>query len=183
MCYSAEVSFGTWVFGMLSAIALTLRGQPLQSFIFPLAVTQMQLVEGLQWVRAVDEQTLAILGKIVLLTQPAFAFVEAKQYGFILPYLVLQAIMEVLYGSRDLRFTVANDGHFKWNWSFNPISVEALPYWIGLLLGTSFLYPKWVAAIMLGLLAYFYINHAEYETYGSLWCVWVNLLWVYYLLR
>lgn len=183
MCYSAEVSFGTWAFGMLSATVLALQGRPLQSFIFPLVVTQMQLVEGLQWIRAVDEPTLAILGKLVLLSQPAFAFVEAKQYGFVLPYVILQAITEAISGSRDLRFKVAEDGHFEWKWSFNPTSVEALPYWIGLMVGTYFLYPRWVGAIMIGLLGYFYANHAQFNTYGSLWCVWVNLLWVYYLLR
>lgn len=183
MCYSAEVSFGTWAFGMVSAFILWIQDTPIQSFVFPLIVTQMQLVEGLRWIHAVDERLLAVLGKLVLLVQPAVAFVEAKQYGFILPYVVIQAMTELVAGSRDLRFTVAEDGHFKWNWSFNPASVEALPYWIGLFLGTSFLYPRWVAVIMLGLLAYFYANHAQYNTYGSLWCVWVNLLWVYYLLR
>ena len=183
MCYSAEVSFGTWAFGMVSAFILWIQDTPIQSFVFPLIVTQMQLVEGLRWIHAVDERLLAVLGKLVLLVQPAVAFVEAKQYGFILPYVVIQAMTELVAGSRDLRFTVAEDGHFKWNWSFNPASVEALPYWIGLFLGTSFLYPRWVAVIMLGLLAYFYANHAQYNTYGSLWCVRVNLLWVYYLLR
>ncbi len=183
MCYSADVSFGTWAFGMISAFVLWMRGDPFQSYVFPLVVTQMQLVEGLRWIHAVDERILAVLGKLVLLSQPAFAFYEAKRYAYILPYVAIQLFTELTRGSRDLRFTVAEDGHFKWNWSFNPTSVEALPYWVGLLLGTSFLYPKWVAVIMLGLLGYFFVNHAQYNTYGSLWCVWVNLLWVHYLTR
>lgn len=183
MCYSAEVSFGTWIFGMLSAWTLMQSGASLQSLAFPLSVTQMQLVEGLQWIRAVDERVLAILGKLVLLLQPVAAFYEAKQYGFIAPYLAIQAVNEALYGSRDLRFTLADDGHFKWNWSFDPVSLQALPYWIGLFVGASFVVSRPVAIGLMALLAYFYVNHAKYETYGSLWCVWVNLMWVDYLLR
>jgi len=183
MCHSAEVSFGTWAFGMLSAWVLSQSGVPLQSMAFPLSVTQMQLVEGLRWLNVVDERVLAILGKLVLVLQPVGAFVEAKRYGFIAPYLAVQAIVEGLYGSRELRFTVADDGHFKWNWSFDPVSFQALPYWIGLVLGASFVVSRPMAIVLVGLLAYFYINHAQYETYGSLWCVWVNLMWVDYLLR
>ena len=110
MCYSAEVSFGTWTFGMLCAAILSQQGKP---YLFPLVVSQMQLVEGLRWIDAVDERLLSILGKLVLFAQPVAAFYEAKKYAFILPYVVIQAISEFLYGSRDLRFVVAKDGHFN----------------------------------------------------------------------
>ena len=183
MCYSAEVSFGTWAFGMLSAFALLQKGQSIQSIAFPLVITQMQLVEGLQWIRAIDESTLAILGKLALSLQPVAMFYESKKYGFILPYMVAYGMTELLYGSRDLRFTVAEDGHFQWKWGFDPISVQSALYWAGLLLGASLLLPLEVSALMLAIFVYFFFNHAEYETYGSLWCVWVNLLWIYYLLR
>lgn len=180
MCYSAEVSFGTWVFGLLSAFYLSSKGK---SYLFPLVVSQMQLVEGLRWIHAIDERVLAILGKLVLFAQPVAAFYEAKQYAFILPYIAIQSVVEFVYGSRDLRFVVAPDGHFAWKWNFDPASLEALPYWVGLVLGTYYLLPREVGAVMLGLLAYFYMYHVQYGTYASLWCVWVNLLWVYYLYR
>lgn len=180
MCYSAEVSFGTWAFGMACSFILAQQGK---SFLFPFVVSQMQLVEGLRWIDAVDERILAVLGKLVLFAQPVAAFYESKQYAFILPYIAIQSIVEFLYGSHDLRFVVAEDGHFEWKWSSNPVSLEALPYWIGLVLGSYYLLPREVVVLMVGLLAYFYVNHAEYGTYGSLWCVWVNLLWVYYMLR
>ena len=180
MCYSAEVSFGTWVFGMACSLVLAQRGE---FYPFPLVVTQMQLLEGLRWIDAVDERILSILGKLVLFAQPVAAFYQAKTYSFILPYIAIQTITELLYGSRDLRFVVGGDGHFEWKWNFDPISLEAIPYWIGLFLGTSFLLPRELSFLMLGLFAYFYINHSQYRTYGSLWCVWVNLLWVYYMVR
>jgi hypothetical protein len=183
MCYSAEVSFGTWAFGMLSAFALLQQGRSIQSIAFPLVITQMQLVEGLQWIRAVDESTLAILGKLVLFLQPVAAFYESKKYAFVLPYVVAYGIMELLYGSRDLRFVVAEDGHLEWKWNFVSDSVQALPYWIGLFAGTYFILTGEIGTFMLLLLAYFYVYHREFNTYPSLWCVWVNLLWVYYLLR
>ncbi len=173
MCYSAEVSFGTWAFWMASSFILSQQGK---AYIFPFVVSQMQLVEGLRWINAIDERILAVLGKLVLFAQPVAAFYEAKKYSFILPYIAIQTIVEVLYGSRDLRFVVAEDGHFAWKWNFDPASLEALPYWVGLVLGTYYILPREVGGLMLGLLAYFYMYHARYGTYAS-------LLWVYYMLR
>ena len=180
MCYSPEVSFGTWFFGIICSVILSQQGK---SYLFPLVVSQMQLIEGLRWIDAVDERILSVLGKLALFSQPVAALYESKRYWFILPYIVVQSISELLYGSRDLRFVVAKDGHFEWKWSFEPISLEAIPYWIGLTLGVYFLLPRELVAIFLGLLAYFYVNHGQYNTHGSLWCVWANLLWIYYMLR
>lgn len=180
MCYSPEVSFGIWSIGLIASFYLYMNKKP---FLFPFIVSQMQLVEGLRWINIMDERILAILGKIVLYAQPIAAFYEAKKYSFIYPYIIIQSIVEVLYGSRDLRFIIAGDGHFSWKWIKSPLSFETLPYWIGLIVGASFLLPTEISFIMLGLFAYFYINHASYNTYGSLWCVSVNLLWIYYLLR
>lgn len=180
MCYSPEVSFGTWGFGILASIYLFSKGKP---FLFPLVVSQMQLIEGLRWVNLVDERILAVLGKLALYSQPVAAFYEAKQISYILPYCIIQLFTELLYGSRDLRFKIANDGHFEWKWSIDPISIEALPYWIGLILGTSFILPRELGLFILGLFVYYYFTHFKYNTFGSLWCVSVNVLWVYYLFK
>jgi len=180
MCYNPLVSFGTWTVGLVASIYLFSKGK---SFLFPLVVSQMQLVEGLRWLDIMDERILAVCGKLALYAQPVAAFYEAKQYAFILPYILVQGLTELSMGSRDLRFVVAKDGHFAWKWSFDPISIEAVPYWVGLILGASFILGNGVGTFMLALFAYFYINHAKYGTSGSLWCVWVNLLWVFYLLR
>lgn len=180
MCYSPEVSFGTWFFGIIASIYLSHKNKP---FIFPLVVSQMQLVEGLRWINVIDERILAVLGKLVLYSQPIAAFYEAKRYSYILPYIVAQTATELIAGSRDLRFNVAADGHFEWKWIKSPFSLETLPYWIYLILGTSFILPNGAGLLMLGLLAYYYINHNKYNTYGSLWCVSVNILWIFYLFR
>lgn len=180
MCYSPEVSFGTWIFGILASIYLYTKKQP---FLFPLVLAQMQLVEGLRWIKLVDERLLAVLGKLALYSQPVAAFYEAKRYSFILPYIVIQSVTELLYGSRDLRFIVAGDGHFEWKWIKSPLSIETIPYWIGLLVGAALILPTEISTIMVGLFLYFYINNSKYNTYGSLWCVSVNLLWIYYLFK
>jgi ABC-type multidrug transport system permease subunit len=178
MCYSPEVSFGTWLIGIIASLYLYKNGKP---FLFPLVVSQMQLVEGLRWINVINEKILAILAKIVLYSQPVAAFYEAKKFIYIIPYIIAQSITELLYGSRDLRFVVADDGHFSWKWIKNPVSIETLPYWIGLLAGGSFILPTNLSIILLGLFAYYYINHVKYNTHGSLWCVSVNILWIYYL--
>lgn len=183
MCYSAEVSFLTWGFGMLAAAILFNAGAPLRSFAFPLVFTQMQLIEGLRWIQAVDEPILALAGKIAIYLQPAVALYEGGMYGLIAPYLVAQTIAEVLFGSRDLRFTVAGDGHFRWDWLGNASAYTMTPYWVALTYATYKLYPLPVFLGMAGLLLYYNIAHLKYRTVGSLWCVAANLLWIYYLLR
>ena len=183
MCYSAEVSFLTWGFGIASSLVLYLTGQPVRSFAFPLAVSQMQLVEGLRWVHAMDERILAVLGKIALGIQPAAGLYEAGKTNLVLPYLVVYALSELLFGSKDLRFVVADDGHLKWKWLFAAGSIPAILYWVGLVATTWVLLPLPLWLFFLALYLYFLAGHAKYGTYGSLWCIWVNLMWVYYLLR
>ena len=180
MCYSAEVSFATWAFGMLSAAFLASQGKP---FAFPLAVTQMQLIEGLRWMNAVDERVLAVLGKLVLGLQPAAGFYEAGATELILPYVVIQGLLEILYGSRDLRFLVAGDGHFRWKWLESSSPLSTVVYWAGLAYVGFALLPLWLNGLILGLYAYYTLAHGEYKTEGSLWCVSVNVLWLYYLIR
>lgn len=180
MCYSAEVSFGTWAFGMACAGLLWKRNQP---FLFPFVVTQMQLIEGLRWIDALDERILAVLGKLTLILQPVAGLYEAKVSQFILPYLVIQGALEALYGSKDLRFLVAPDGHFQWKWLDPPSRLVMLPYSIALAFAATLLFPLWFVALLAGLYLYYELRHGRYDTQGSLWCVSVNIMWVYYLFK
>ncbi len=165
---------------MACAMFLT---KPLQSIAFPLVVTQMQLIEGLRWLNAVDERILAVLGKLTVYAQPVAAMVEANMTAWILPYVVIQTLVEVLFGSRDLRFVVADDGHFEWRWIHDNWEIVTLPYWIALAITTYLLYPLPIVLAGWSVLAYFISQHWQYKTSGSLWCVWANLVWLYYLLR
>jgi len=180
MCYSAEVSFLTWGFGMVCAIVL---GQPIRSIALPLAITQMQLIEGVRWLEWGDEAWLALLGKLAIYAQPVAGMVELGATQWILPYVAIQGVLELVLGSRDLRFVVSDDGHFQWRWMYDNWEVVTLPYWIALAIVTYFLYPLPIVLAGWGMLAYFASQHWQYKTSGSVWCVWVNLVWVYYLLR
>jgi hypothetical protein len=184
MCYSAEVSFVTWGFGMMCAAILASSGQPVTSFLFPLVVTQMQLIEGLRWINALPDDILALLGKLTIYLQPLAAMVEGGvATKWMALYAVSQALTELLFGSRDLRFVVAGDGHFRWKWIESVGGIAMVPYWIALALAAYVVLPLPVYAAMVGLLVYYNVKHWDYVTVGSLWCVSVNILWIYYLLR
>ena len=184
MCYSAEVSFMTWGFGMACAAFLYLTGHPVKSFLFPLVVTQMQLIEGLRWLNAVDERILSIAGKIQLYIQPIVGMIEGgMSANWIVAYAAIQTLAELLFGKRDLTFEVAEDGHFKWNWLYENVPLATLPYQVALLAVTYLLFPTWIWAIAYGVWGYYYLAHRQYGTMGSLWCVSANFLWIYYLLR
>jgi hypothetical protein len=167
---------------MACAAFLYSTGVPVQSFLFPLVFVQMQLVEGLRWSNAVDEAILALAGKLVLYLQPAAALYEGGNMGFIAPYLIVQTIAEVLTGGRDLHFRIAGDGHFRWDWLGTQWPITLAPYWAMLAYSTYQLYPRPVFLGLVALLVYYNMTHWKYGTSGSLWCVAVNLLWIYYLL-
>lgn len=181
MCYSAEVSFLTWGFGMACAALLVATGHPVKSFVFPLTVAQMQLIEGLRWMEAIDERILSILGKLAIYAQPVAVMVEGKMTQWIVPYVVAQGVLEALFGSRDLRFVVADDGHFQWRWIHDNWEIATLPYWIAMLITTYWRFPLPVFLAGWSILVYFMLRHWEYKTSGSLWCVWSNLWWLYYI--
>jgi hypothetical protein len=142
----------------------------------------MQLVEGIRWLNIVDERILAIVGKIAIYSQPVAGMIEIGRPDWILPYVLLQVGAELFAGSRELSFTVAEDGHYRWDW-IDEASMVTLPYWIALFSIASILFPSYVNAALLGSLLYYGLRHWEYQTWGSLWCVSVNLLWIYYLLK
>jgi hypothetical protein len=174
----------TWGFGMVCAAFLAFTGQPVKSFLFPLVFVQMQLVEGLRWTKALPEDTLALLGKVTIYLQPLAAMVEGGvATKWMALYAVTQTLAELLFGSRDLRFVVAEDGHFRWKWLESLGGIAMVPYWIALALAAYVALPLPVYTAMVGLLVYYIMNHWDYGTMGSLWCVSVNILWLYYLLR
>lgn len=184
MCYSAEVSFATWGFGMVCAAFLYFTGHPIKSFVFPLVVSQMQLVEGLRWIDALPESILAWMGKLTIYSQPVAAMVEAGLPTWMMAvYAVSQAMLELLFGSKDNRFVISGDGHLNWKWIPDSETLFLLPYWIALFYATGTLYPRWLSALMFGLLVYYVVFHLKYRTFGSLWCVSGNILWLYYMLR
>lgn len=184
MCYSAEVSFATWGFGMACAAFLYLTGHPVKSFLLPLVVVQMQLVEGLRWLKALPEPLLAWAGKLAIYAQPIAAMIEGGMpREWMVLYAVVQTVMEALFGSRDTRFVVADDGHFKWNWIWEAQYFTTLPYALALLISTYVLVPFPLWAALWALYAFYTYHHNRYGTQGSLWCVAVNLGWLYYILR
>lgn len=178
MCYSPEVSFGTWGIAIISSIYLFAKRR---QFLFPLVVSQMQLAEGLRWINAADDRSIAIFAKFVLLCQPIAALYESKLYSLILPYIAAQSLCTFAFGSNDFRFEVARDGHFEWKWIRGLFSIELAPYWIGLLIGTYTLIPLGLGLLLSSLFLFYYLNYAQYKTVGSLWCVSVNVMWIYYL--
>lgn len=183
MCYSAEVSFATWGFAMVSAAYLFLNKMPFRSFVFPLVVSQMQLIEGLRWINAIDENILAVLAKIALYSQPIAGLYQIKETSYILPYILAQSTIELLVGSRDLRFVVGGDGHFVWKWLNRDSILFELPYWITLIYSTYKLFPLPLFLLLSGLYFYYKYEHSKYKTEGSLWCVSVNIMWIYFLLK
>lgn len=183
MCYSAEASFGTWAFAMITAAYLFLSKLSIRSFAFPFMVSQMQLIEGLRWINAFDEQILAILGKLVLYAQPVAGLYELGETHYILPYVIAQGVTEFLFGSRDLRFVVGEDGHFMWKWLARDSVLLVLPYWIALSYSAFYLLPFPLFVLLGALYQYYRLTHHQYETEGSLWCVAVNILWIYYLTK
>lgn len=184
MCYSAEVSFLTWGFGMVCAAFLTSTGKSLRDILFPFVVIQMQLVEGLRWTKALDDKTLSILGKIALYLQPLALMIEARIGApWIVLYVGTQTIFELFYGSRDLTFEIAEDGHFRWNWLNNGDFGVTLPYFTAMMLLLYFVFPLPLFLLSWGILAYYYARHGKYGTHGSLWCNAAVILWIYYLFR
>lgn len=183
MCYSAEVSFLTWGYGMACAAILYLSGNSPKSFLFPFIVVQMQLIEGLRWTHALPESILAPIAKGLLYAQPVAGLVEIDNTKWILPYVIAQTLVEVIGGSNDPRFVVAGDGHLSWKWLPELGSPVGIPYLLALFFIAFHLFPVWLNGILIALFVYYLTFHRQYGTWGSLWCVSVNILWLYYLTR
>lgn len=186
MCYNAEVSLNTFIYGCVSAIIVYyLKVIPLHAILILLSVTFIQFVEFLTWTYYDNPKInryLSILAFVTIVIQLIllnYFLPNKKSSRILLTLLFVFAVLFIIFQLRfiDFRMKIGKNKHLAWYWLDLPliwIIIGLSFYIIPALLGK---YKSTLIFIMLILLVSIYY-HWKYKTWGSMWCYFSNIGWI-----
>ena len=190
MCWNAEVSLNTFIFGLISMIiVLILNKISYKIILFTLTLTLIQLLEYYTWNNINNKETvyyLSIIGFFIISFQIAllnywFLNKNDKPIALLLLFILLIHLFIHNYQNNKFRMEKGENKHLIWHWVDIP-----LPLLIIIL--TFYIYPSF----RYGYIAFIYMiiplsislyNYYKYKTWGSMWCYISNIIWIILILK
>jgi hypothetical protein len=189
MCYNSTISLNTFIFGIISLLILYKYGNIVitpKYLLIILSFTLIQLLEYFAWIYINNKKKIEILSKIglviiglqIILINYFLLNDEIRLYSFIMMLIlfILFAIFELPKINFDME--KGNNGHLIWHWLDLPL--------IWIIIGLTFyiipllLYKEKVAFIGVSIILIISIyNYYKYKTWGSMWCYFSNIIWIY----
>jgi len=189
MCYNASVSLNTFLFGVgVAIIAYYTKIIPNFAILILLSFSSMQLLEFFTWTYYNNPRInkfLSIIGLFIIFIQVLllnYYYPDPKTSKFLLSLMFLFILLFIIIQLPYVNFTMkkGKNKHLVWYWLDLPI--------IWIIIGLSFyLIPVFLTknllmiitvVIILCISLYFYW---KYKTWGTMWCYFSNILWVYIL--
>jgi len=186
MCWNAEVSLNTFIFGVISAIIVLLLDQNhLPMVILLLSITFMQLVEYFAWRNINNKEAIKLIslsGMCLILLQIIIIniiYLQGNERIIILILILLLSLVVLVYdiNNNKLSMEKAVNGHLTWEWANVPIPILIMVFIFYLYGGLkkrdlSFIFVSILLIISL-------YSYYKYKTWGSMWCYFLNILWVF----
>lgn len=185
MCWNAEISLNTFIFGIISAIIVILLNKINYIIIlFIFSVSLMQLLEYFAWKNIDNKENiyyLSIIGFLIILFQIIilnYGFLNNKDRQIALIIILIFSIQIFIYNYQNNKFNmeVGENKHLIWHWVDIP-----LPLLIIVLI--FYIYPAFrngyipFLLITVSLLISFYYYY-KYKTWGTMWCYFSNFIWL-----
>lgn len=188
MCWSPEVSLGTYLFSAVPLFLLTFyyKTIPFALFLAMHSWISMQLIEFFLWIYLNNPSLnyfFSIIGFIAIMAQPFFFILSLKEFKYMYIVLLLylfSVILYYIYNSDRIEFktVVAKNGHLEWKWLDVPFYNALL--WVAFfcfrstyLLISNFSKNKKELFYLIFMISGFGISYAtfvEAKTWGSMWC-------------
>lgn len=192
MCYNAEISLNTYIFGTIIAIILLfLNKTSILLIYFVYTISLIQLVEYLAWINInnndidINKQNniyyLSIIGYFIILIQVLILNtinLEGIERIIIIIFILIIFSYAFYYNYKNNQFniSVGKNGHLIWHWiDIEYLNIIVLFFWLYSILRTD----NYLSFILLSLSILFSIyNYYKYKTFGSMWCFIGNFLWI-----
>lgn len=192
MCYSAEISFNTYVFGTIIAIILLLLNKtPIIIIYFAYTVSLIQLMEYLIWINMnnpnyndssnINIYYLSIIGSLILLIQILIIniyYLEGIERIIIIILIIILFSYLSYYNTKYTKniASVGKNGHLIWHWiDVEYVNVIGLFFWIyPLIRSENYL----LLLVIIPSLLFSVYNYYKYKTFGSMWCYIGNIVWL-----
>lgn len=190
MCYNSTVSLNTFLFGLgVACLAYYTKIIPNYGIIILLSFSAMQLLEFFAWTYYDNKKinrVLSIIGMMIIITQVILLnyYLPDKKIRNILLFLIfIFLLLFIIIDLKNVNFSMkrGENKHLIWYWLDLPL--------IWIIIGLSFyLIPVYlygnllIILFMITILVISLYFYWKYKTWGSMWCYFSNLLWVYVLI-
>ena len=191
MCYNSTVSLNTFLFGLgVACLAYYTKIISNYGIIILLSFSAMQLLEFFAWTYYDNKKInriLSIIGMMIIITQVILLnyFLPDKKIRNILLFLIfIFLLLFIIIDLKNVNFSMkrGKNKHLIWYWLDLPliwIIITLSFYLIPVYLYGNLLIILFMITILV-ISLYFYW---KYKTWGSMWCYFSNLLWVYVLCK
>ena len=197
MCYSPEVSLGTFLFAVsVTSLAVYVEFVSVPWAVFLMSFASMQLVEFFLWINLKNPSVNALLslaGLALILLQPVAAGLlvpdARERAAYWAAYALFCALFLYSQWPIQLRTGVAENMHLSWHWLTGDWMIFLA--WIGFICyavwrssDTDIRMRALVVAFVLGTAAFSWSQNHKYQgAWGSHWCWISNAAFVFLLLR
>ena len=191
MCWNAEVSLNTFIFGtILGIVALIINKFPLSTLLLVYTISLIQLMEYFAWRNIHNKRRIfyiSIFGTLILLLQViliSYIYLNEKErkYGYIAIFILASIAIFYNFVNNKFHMERGENGHLKWLWADLPIPLLIL----GLIL---WIYPPIrkrnviVSIAIIITLSISLYNYYKYKTWGSMWCYIGNIFWIFVIIK
>ena len=180
MCWNANVSINTYIFGLFASFFGLLNNKiSLMSFLFIQNWLSIQLIEYFIWSKTFSNRLLSQIAFLVIYSQPIFGILSISNYKTVkflalVSYLLFTTVVMIFKPWSKIDFTTvqSTNGHLSWKWLNYP-SITILIWFI--FFSISFMVSKqWIQLILVAISAIvIYALYSKTLTWGSLWC-WIS---------
>jgi hypothetical protein len=178
MCWNAEVSLNTFIYGTISAIiVLSLNKIPIRTILLVYTVSLIQLMEYFTWKNINNNELihyLSITGAFILLLQVLLITnnnLKNKEQLFSYIFIFILTIIAFYHNFENKKFHMekGENGHLKWLWADLPVPllISGLLLWIYPPIKNKNYISTLFIIITLTISFYYYY---KYKTWGSMWC-------------
>ena len=191
MCWNAEVSLNTFIFGtILGIVAIIINKYPLSTLLLVYTISLIQLMEYFAWRNIHNKRRIfyiSIFGTLILLLQViliSYIYLNEKErkYGYIAIFILASIAIFYNFVNNKFHMERGENGHLKWLWADLPIPLLIL----GLIL---WIYPPIrkrnviVSIAIIITLSISLYNYYKYKTWGSMWCYIGNIFWIFVIIK
>jgi hypothetical protein len=191
MCWNAEVSLNTFIYGTIAAIiVLSLNKIPIRTILLVYTVSLIQLMEYFTWKNINNNEIvhyLSITGAFILLLQVLLISnnnLKNKEQLFSYIFIFILTIIAFYHNFENKKFHMekGDNGHLKWLWADLPIPllISGLLLWIyPPIRNKNYISTLFIITTLTISFYYYY----KYKTWGSMWCYIGNLFWILLIIK
>jgi hypothetical protein len=182
MCWNANVSLNTYIFGLFACIFAYFNNKiGITTLLFIQTWMSMQLIEYFIWSKTFSNKLLSQIAFILIVIQPIFGILSISnldiiKYVSLFGYVCFATIVMIFkpWSKIDFSSTPSENGHLAWNW-LKYSNIQILLWFM--FLSIKFIVNKeWfiLSLVTISAVITFVLYHKTY-TWGSLWCWLCNL--------